>query len=327
MRPRSTVLITAALTVALAVPAAAVTSGEPDGDGHPAVGQLIFHVPDAVDPRFDDPGSWFNCSGTLVSDTVVVTAGHCTYAIGVNGQGAHDEGEGFSFDELAGGTDVWFTNASVADYAGLPPTGDDPTTDEIEGYGPDENDLRYDEWEAFFDGNAGWTRATAHSHPDYVDAAFFLFDLGVLVLDEPITLGDGDYGQLPEEGQLDALQTKRRNDALFTVVGYGINQIVPTFESFDTRYVGTVRLLTTNGTHGIDGIQDGTSVVFSNNNGRAARGGTCFGDSGGPAFVAGTTTLVAVTSYGVSPNCTGTGGGYRIDKALDLGFINGFLAD
>jgi hypothetical protein len=32
-----------------------------------------------------------------------------------------------------------------------------------------------------------------------------------------------------------------------------------------------------------------------------------------------------VTSFGLNANCAGVGGGYRIDKAEDLAFIEGFL--
>ncbi len=35
--------------------------------------------------------------------------------------------------------------------------------------------------------------------------------------------------------------------------------------------------------------------------------------------------LVAVTSFGLSPNCTGVGGAYRLDQQDDLDFINSHL--
>lgn len=48
----------------------AVTYGEPDGDGHPYVGLVLF---------FDESGEYmWRCSGTLLSPTVFMTAGHCT---------------------------------------------------------------------------------------------------------------------------------------------------------------------------------------------------------------------------------------------------------
>jgi hypothetical protein len=80
MRKLTTSLVTlmAALLV-FVVPASAITSGQPDGGEHGYVGEFIFFDPDATDPRFDDPGAWFSCSGTLLDATVVVTAGHCTY--------------------------------------------------------------------------------------------------------------------------------------------------------------------------------------------------------------------------------------------------------
>jgi len=54
----------------LANPAGAVTDGELDGDDHPYVGLLIFDV--GGSPAF-------RCSGTLISSTVMLTAGHCTF--------------------------------------------------------------------------------------------------------------------------------------------------------------------------------------------------------------------------------------------------------
>jgi hypothetical protein len=50
------------------VPASAITGGEPDGNGHPNVGVILFYMADGR----------FRCTATLVSPTVLVTAAHCT---------------------------------------------------------------------------------------------------------------------------------------------------------------------------------------------------------------------------------------------------------
>ena len=56
-----------------AVPAGAITHGDLDGDDHPAVVLILMEV------NFQPA---FRCSGTLISPTIVLTAGHCTGAPG-----------------------------------------------------------------------------------------------------------------------------------------------------------------------------------------------------------------------------------------------------
>lgn len=54
-------------TVSIAL---AITNGQPDGNNHPYVGLAVFDV--------DGAPAW-RCSGTLLSPTVFLTAGHCTF--------------------------------------------------------------------------------------------------------------------------------------------------------------------------------------------------------------------------------------------------------
>jgi hypothetical protein len=52
-------------------PAGAVQYGQPDGEGHPFVGLVVFYADeDATQPLW-------RCTGTLIAPTVFLTAGHC----------------------------------------------------------------------------------------------------------------------------------------------------------------------------------------------------------------------------------------------------------
>jgi len=298
--------VVAALLVG-AVPAGAIVNGTPDNGEHPMVGELLFYIPDEIDPRFEDPGAWFTCSGTLLSPTVLLTAGHCTHAVGLNGEST-TEGSG----DGSGGNDVWVNFDDEADFSILPPSST---------FVPDRNQERYEAWSAALNASDEWHRGSSNPHPEFNPDAFFLFDAGIVVLDEPIELDE--YGTLPEEGVLDSKAAKK--DDLYTPVGYGLNKSGPhTALGGDIRFQATVKLVNVTGTFG---IPDGTSVKFSSNNGRPHQGGTCFGDSGGPIFRQGTLEVVAVTSFGISSTCSGSSGGYRIDQQDDLDFIAGFLGD
>lgn len=68
---RRLLLIVSLLVVFSATPALAVTDGELDGNGHPMVGLMV---------AFDESGGpMWRCSGTMISEYVYLTAGHCTY--------------------------------------------------------------------------------------------------------------------------------------------------------------------------------------------------------------------------------------------------------
>src|SRR3712207_3688198 len=229
MKARLAVLVTALLaTVMVATPAAAIKGGVPDAGAHPYVGQLLFYDPTAVDPRFDDPGGWFNCTGTLVSPTVVVTAGHCTFGTGRDGE-----------PSTSGGNDVWISFAEVPDYSILPPSST---------FAPDGNEERYEAWAAALNASTEWVRATAHPHPEYSDANFVQHDVGVLVLSEPVRRST--YGRLPTEGLIDTLATQDRQRR-YTGVGYGLEGSGPkTSFGGDTRRRADLRLVNLNGVFG-----------------------------------------------------------------------------
>ena len=261
----SAMLIATALLLAVVIPAAAVTFGEPDGDGHPHVGLMVFDV--------DGAPAW-RCSGTLLSPTVMLTAGHCTFGT----SGGH----------------VWF-EADVE--SGIPGNG-------------------YP-----FGGGTSIEFKAIYTNPNYNDGAFYLYDVGIAILQKPVHLDT--YGVLADIGTLDSLATQRGlQEQSFTVVGYGLQSVKPSLSADRVRYVGTVNLIDVSGTAGIPA---GTSVLLTNNPGQYATGGTCFGDSGGPVFWGDSNIIVAVTSFGLNANCKGLGGGYRVDTADDQAWINTFL--
>lgn len=263
---RRSMLFAVAIVVFLFVATVSVSfaiteGGELDGDGHPYVGLMIAQ--DA------DGNPLWRCSGTLISPTLYLTAGHCTEA-----PAAHVE--------------IWFA-ADVE--AGIPGNG-------------------YP-----FNGDVG---GTPYVHPDFNPNAFFLYDLGMVVLDEPVVMDE--YGTLPTLDQLDALAKRRgKQDVTFTAVGYGLQRINPVFvEAERVRMFARPHLIQIN----TPGFTGDFSLLLSNNH---STGGTCFGDSGGPNFLGESNVIAGVTSFGINGNCAGTGGVYRIDRADDLNWIHGFL--
>lgn len=160
------------------------------------------------------------------------------------------------------------------------------------------------------------------AHPDYATAPFYFNDVGMIRLAEPgVMLADGDsYGTLPDLDSLDQYAKKRgQNKVRFESVGYGLQRINPVFIQADrVRYVAYPKLNAINA----PGMTGDFSLLLSNNH---ATGGTCFGDSGGPNFIKGETTIAGVTSFGLNGNCAGTGGVFRLDRENVLDFIDDFM--
>lgn len=263
MRRLITALIASIALVAGALPAAAVTDGTLDGEGHPYVGLMVAQTADG--------DALWRCSGTLVSETLFLTAGHCT-------------------ESPAEHVEIWF-DADVE--SGRPGNG-------------------YPN-----DGDVG---GTPYTHPDYDPDLFYVRDVGVVVLDEPMVMDE--YGQLPSENQLDSLRPRR--STTFTSVGYGLQKSFPDAAAWKEqadriRMVAHPHLLQIN-----TGFTGDQSLLLSNN---ANTGGTCFGDSGGPNFLGNTNVVAGVTSFGLNSTCAGTGGVMRVDRGYVLDWIYDTFGD
>ena len=86
---RRLIIITALAALTAVSPAAAITNGSPDGQGHPNVGGLV------AETQYPD-GTWLYCSGTLISPTVFLTAAHCGEdgtRVGVTFDTAYEDGD------------------------------------------------------------------------------------------------------------------------------------------------------------------------------------------------------------------------------------------
>jgi len=249
-------------TLTFIIPAGAITNGELDGNRHPAVVLLLMEV---------NGQPAFRCSGTLLSSTVLLTAGHCA--------GAPGEFSGMRV----------FTESDVQN-----------------------GDNNYP-----FAGPNSVEAVTWSAHPLYNPDAFFLHDVGVVVLQNPgVKLKRGSYGVLPKKDELDSLQP--RSSTVFTSVGYGLQQINPAFStSARIRMFAQPHLLQVN-----TGFTGDFSLLLSNNH---STGGTCFGDSGGPNFLGMSNVIAGVTSFGLNGTCGGTGGVFRVDRQNVLDFVNSYL--
>ena len=258
-----------------AAPAAAITGDYVEDNEHPFVGLVVF---------YDADGEFSHrCSGSLLTPTVFLTAGHCT--------------------DGATTARVYFQQDAGANFD--PETEVDPVTG-------------YPEYCAA--GTLGVTCATSDELYNYGFDDFADFpntrDVGLVILDQPIALAE--YGALAVAGSLDGLATRRGQQQLtFTASGYGLTEVNPVkVTSFRERLMAQAKL-----TNLRSALTDGFNLQ-TNGNG-SGRGGTCSGDSGGPVFYGGYTsnTIVAVTSFGLNPYCRGVDFAYRTDQTAVLTWI------
>ena len=176
----------------------------------------------------------------------------------------------------------------------------------------DENPQRYIDRSTFLETSPFWQRGTSFPHPQYDDNAFFLFDAGVVVLDEPVTLST--YGRIAGLDYLERYRSESRDEHRFETVGYGTERIQGKKESGgDTRMKSEPKL------NSLQGNPKDTYIVLSNN---TRTGGDVLRRLGRSHVRQHELEPRRRRDFvGPEPNCTGKGGAYRLDQPDDLAFL------
>lgn len=221
---------------------------------------------------YEDEGR-YACSGVLVAPTVVLTAAHCTAA-------------------TAGRVAVTF-EPRVDDQAPLDaPRAADPaagfTDAELAG--------------------TGYVPGTPYAHPRWNPALITDgFDVGIVELDAAV---DITPVPLAGAGALSRLTQAELRKTTFRAVGYGTvvaKSATAPHQYYYEDYPLLRRYVDVPGMQ----LADQTLIVSANPNDPQGTGGPCFGDSGGPALLAG--TVVGISSWVQSAKCRYRAGFQRVD--------------
>ncbi|MGZ4339365.1 MAG: trypsin-like serine protease [Gaiellaceae bacterium] len=279
-------LVAAASAVVLTVvPAGAITGNFVPDNTHTYVGLVAF---------YDAQGQFaWRCTGSLLNSTTFLTAGHCTDQTGTGGEPVPTRAI------------VWVSQEGGAAFD--PVTGtEDPHT----GY---PNECK---------NSTAFPCAGSHTLLHYgFDGSLHKFgtdnaDVGMLILDTPVapaaSAGHSQYAQLPTAGLVDTLAT----GSPVTATGYGVSGEKPAVVSYRERLMASEFIINTH-----NKAASGFNIQLSGNPGNG-RGGTCFGDSGGPILNGDSDVVLGVNSFVKNGQCAGQGFAYRVDQPGVLAWIN-----
>ena len=269
----SVFLIVAVLLALTVFPAGAITGNFVKDFQHPFVGLVVF---------YDANGEFSHrCSGSLLTSTVFLTAGHCV--------------EGVSSAR------VYLQQDAGANYD--PATEIDPVSGYPEYCAAGTDDFCTTSHQLF---NYGYPAGFPNTH-----------DAGLVILDNPLKVSE--YGVLPTAGFLDDLATRRGQKEIdFTASGYGLSYTNPAVTiSFRERLMAHSQLVNlgsalTDGynlqTTNNPGIGGGTCFGDS--------GGPIFYGGSKSNLIVGVTSFGMNSNV-----CAGVDFAYRVDQADVIAWI------
>jgi hypothetical protein len=228
----------------------------------------------------------WRCSGSLLSPTLFLTAGHCT-------------------EPPAAHVEIWF-DADVESGIpanGYPFTGDAGGTPHLN---PDY-----------------CASPCGNGLPGFAFRDVGIVDLSS---DPVSTSVVAEYAELPAAGTVDTLKNKTAIDFVgygVSVQAQVPGNVLPQPPPF-YRWTGPRERMYASSALVSGNFKHSAEFMKLALNPGGGSGGTCFGDSGGPDLLGGSDTVLAVNSYVTNVNCSGVGYSSRVDIPELLTWINSF---